>query len=162
MATHDTGDTIHSAYLCICLSCMLLFVVFLRDPGRLHHRRDGQPLKFMPLYRRAGGGQGGNPMGPMGGPMDFGRNKSKFQEVPETGITFDDVAVSIHFCATTCTCFSMATRVATEPGQCPQYDKEDLLGMPFNVHYDCCDYEVMPPWRPIFTSTCTSHGSCGH
>lgn len=45
--------------------------------------------------RRAGGGQGGNPMGPMGGPMDFGRNKSKFQEVPETGITFDDVAVSL-------------------------------------------------------------------
>ena len=35
-------------------------------------------------------------MGPMGGPMDFGRNKSKFQEVPETGITFDDVAVSFH------------------------------------------------------------------
>ena len=35
-------------------------------------------------------------MGPMGGPMDFGRNKSKFQEVPETGITFDDVAVSPH------------------------------------------------------------------
>ena len=32
-------------------------------------------------------------MGPMGGPMDFGRNKSKFQEVPETGVTFDDVAV---------------------------------------------------------------------
>ena len=32
-------------------------------------------------------------MGPMGGPMDFGKNKSKFQEVPETGITFDDVAV---------------------------------------------------------------------
>ena len=27
--------------------------------------------------------------------MDFGRNKSKFQEVPETGITFDDVAVSL-------------------------------------------------------------------
>lgn len=35
-------------------------------------------------------------MGPMGGPMDFGRNKSKFQEVPETGITFADVAVSPH------------------------------------------------------------------
>ena len=33
------------------------------------------------------GGLGG------GGPMDFGRNKSKFQEVPETGVTFDDVAV---------------------------------------------------------------------
>ena len=29
----------------------------------------------------------------MGGPMDFARNKSKFQEVPETGITFADVAV---------------------------------------------------------------------
>ena len=49
------------------------------------------------VCRRAGGGQGGNPMGPMGGPMDFGRNKSKFQEVPETGITFDDVAVSPHW-----------------------------------------------------------------
>lgn len=32
-------------------------------------------------------------MGPMGGgPMDFGRSKSKFQEVPETGVTFKDVA----------------------------------------------------------------------
>ena len=28
-----------------------------------------------------------------GGPMDFGKSKSKFQEVPETGVTFDDVAV---------------------------------------------------------------------
>ena len=28
----------------------------------------------------------------MGGPMDFAKNKSKFQEVPETGVTFDDVA----------------------------------------------------------------------
>ena len=44
------------------------------------------------LFRRAGGdGQGGG-MGPMGGPMDFGRSKSKFQEIPETGITFADVA----------------------------------------------------------------------
>jgi cell division protease FtsH len=43
------------------------------------------------LFRRGAGGQGG-PMGPMGGPMDFGKNKSKFQEVPETGITFADVA----------------------------------------------------------------------
>ncbi len=34
-------------------------------------------------------------MGGMGGPMDFARNKSKFQEVPETGITFDDVAVRL-------------------------------------------------------------------
>ena len=52
------------------------------------------------LFRRAGGGQGGQggggPMGggPMGGAMDFSKNKSKFQEVPETGITFEDVAVS--------------------------------------------------------------------
>lgn len=34
-------------------------------------------------------------MGPMGGPMEFGRSKSKFQEVPETGVTFVDVAVSV-------------------------------------------------------------------
>lgn len=46
------------------------------------------------LFRRAQGGGGGNPMGPMGGPMEFGRSKSKFQEVPETGVTFKDVAVS--------------------------------------------------------------------
>lgn len=32
-------------------------------------------------------------MGGMGGPMEFGRSKSKFQEVPETGVTFEDVAV---------------------------------------------------------------------
>uniref|UniRef100_M8AZK4 Cell division protease ftsH-like protein, chloroplastic n=1 Tax=Aegilops tauschii TaxID=37682 RepID=M8AZK4_AEGTA len=41
--------------------------------------------------RRAQGGPGGGPGG-MGGPMDFGRSKSKFQEVPETGVTFQDVA----------------------------------------------------------------------
>ena len=35
------------------------------------------------------GGMGG--MG--GGPMDFGKSKSKFQEVPETGVKFVDVAV---------------------------------------------------------------------
>jgi len=45
------------------------------------------------LFNRAQGGQGGGPMGGMGGPMDFGKSKSKFQEVPETGITFKDVAV---------------------------------------------------------------------
>ncbi|KAF8069387.1 FTSH1 [Scenedesmus sp. PABB004] len=45
------------------------------------------------LFRRAqGGGGGGGPMGPMGGPMEFGRSKSKFQEVPETGVNFADVA----------------------------------------------------------------------
>lgn len=27
-----------------------------------------------------------------GGPMDFGRSKSKFQEVPDTGVLFNDVA----------------------------------------------------------------------
>ena len=33
-------------------------------------------------------------MGGMGGgPMDFGKSKSKFQEVPETGVKFVDVAV---------------------------------------------------------------------
>jgi cell division protease FtsH len=42
------------------------------------------------LFRRAGDQGGG--MGPMGGPMDFGRSKSKFQEIPETGVTFTDVA----------------------------------------------------------------------
>lgn len=46
------------------------------------------------LFRRGQGGQGGGGMGPMGGAMDFGRSKSKFQEVPETGVTFADVAVS--------------------------------------------------------------------
>lgn len=49
------------------------------------------------LFRRAQGGQGGGPMGGMGGPMDFGKSQSKFQEVPETGVTFKDVAVS-KFC----------------------------------------------------------------
>ena len=51
------------------------------------------------LFRRAqdgsagGGGMPGG-MGGMGGggPMDFGKSKSKFQEVPETGVTFVDVA----------------------------------------------------------------------
>lgn len=48
----------------------------------------------MPYRRAQGGAGGGGPMGPMGGPMEFGRSKSKFQEVPETGVTFVDVAVS--------------------------------------------------------------------
>eukprot|EP01024_Parvocaulis_polyphysoides_P071819 TRINITY_DN898_c0_g1_i2.p1 TRINITY_DN898_c0_g1~~TRINITY_DN898_c0_g1_i2.p1 ORF type:complete len:711 (+),score=182.43 TRINITY_DN898_c0_g1_i2:156-2288(+) len=45
------------------------------------------------LFRRAQGGSGGG-MGPLGGggPMEFGKSRSKFQEVPETGITFSDVA----------------------------------------------------------------------
>jgi cell division protease FtsH len=46
------------------------------------------------LFRRAQGGEGGmgGMGGGMGGPMDFGKSKSKFQEVPETGVTFADVA----------------------------------------------------------------------
>merc|ERR1719504_636299 len=31
-------------------------------------------------------------MGGPGGPMDFGKTKSKFQEVPDTGVLFEDVA----------------------------------------------------------------------
>jgi len=27
----------------------------------------------------------------MGGPMDFGKSKSKFQEMPETGVKFEEV-----------------------------------------------------------------------
>lgn len=42
------------------------------------------------LFNRGGAPGGG--MGPMG-PLDFSRNKSKFQELPETGVTFADVAV---------------------------------------------------------------------
>merc|ERR1712087_719722 len=39
-----------------------------------------------------GGGPMGGGMGGPGGPMDFGRSESKFQEVPETGVKFPDVA----------------------------------------------------------------------
>lgn len=48
------------------------------------------------LFNRGGGGAPGGGMGGPMGPMDFSRNKSKFQEVPETGVTFADVAVSSH------------------------------------------------------------------
>jgi cell division protease FtsH len=48
------------------------------------------------LFRRSGseGGGAGGGMGGMGGggPMDFGKSKSKFAEIPETGVTFADVA----------------------------------------------------------------------
>lgn len=53
------------------------------------------------LFRGSGsnesgpGGMGG--LGGPGNPLDFGRNKSKFQEVPETGIKFSDVAVRSSF-----------------------------------------------------------------
>jgi hypothetical protein len=43
-----------------------------------------------------GGGMGGGMGGMGGGPMDFGKSKSKFQEVPETGVKFADVAVRAH------------------------------------------------------------------
>ncbi len=43
------------------------------------------------LSRRAGGA--GGPMGgPGGGPMGFGKSKAEIQMVPDTGVTFDDVA----------------------------------------------------------------------
>ena len=82
---------LHQYYVLSCLEMI-----------EMYNRCDGQPLKLRAMRRRAGGGQGGNPMGPMGGPMDFGRNKSKFQEVPETGITFDDVAVRTCFAWHSC------------------------------------------------------------
>lgn len=45
------------------------------------------------LFRRGGQGGPGGPGGIGGGePMDFGKSKSKFQEVPETGVSFVDVA----------------------------------------------------------------------
>lgn len=40
------------------------------------------------LSRRAGGAGGGGPMGPMG----FGKSKAQIQMVPDTGVSFDDVA----------------------------------------------------------------------
>mmetsp|Transcript_18154 Transcript_18154/g.41832 ORF Transcript_18154/g.41832 Transcript_18154/m.41832 type:complete len:678 (+) Transcript_18154:181-2214(+) len=40
------------------------------------------------LSSRAGGGMGG----PGGGPMGFGKSKAEIQMVPDTGVTFDDVA----------------------------------------------------------------------
>merc|ERR1719410_1741609 len=43
------------------------------------------------LSRRAGGGMGGMG-GPGGGPMGFGKSKAEIQMVPDTGVTFDDVA----------------------------------------------------------------------
>merc|ERR1712151_929575 len=43
------------------------------------------------LSRRAGGGMGGGMGGP-GNPMGFGKAKAEIQMVPDTGVTFDDVA----------------------------------------------------------------------
>ena len=44
------------------------------------------------LSRRAGGGMGGPMGGGPGNPMGFGKAKSQIQMVPDTGVTFDDVA----------------------------------------------------------------------
>lgn len=47
------------------------------------------------LSRRAGGGEGGGPpgAGPGGqGPMGFGKSQAKIQMVPDTGVTFNEVA----------------------------------------------------------------------
>jgi|Transcript_41247 cell division protease FtsH len=51
-------------------------------------------LGLFAILRRGSGDAGGaGGMGGMaGGPMDFGKSKSKFQEVPETGVRFEDVA----------------------------------------------------------------------
>lgn len=54
------------------------------------------------LFRRASNGSSNGPMGGMGGPLDFARSKSRFQEVPETGVMFEDVAVRIHRLALEC------------------------------------------------------------
>lgn len=43
------------------------------------------------LSRRSGGAPGGMGGGP-GGPMGFGKSKAQIQMVPDTGVTFDDVA----------------------------------------------------------------------
>ena len=43
------------------------------------------------LSRRAGGPMGGGMGGP-GNPMGFGKSKAQIQMVPDTGVTFDDVA----------------------------------------------------------------------
>mmetsp|Transcript_2465 Transcript_2465/g.5106 ORF Transcript_2465/g.5106 Transcript_2465/m.5106 type:complete len:669 (-) Transcript_2465:74-2080(-) len=43
------------------------------------------------LSRRGAGGAGG-PMGGPGNPMGFGKSKAEIQMVPDTGVTFDDVA----------------------------------------------------------------------
>ena len=82
------------------------------------------------LFRRAQGGDGG--MGGMGGgmgggPMDFGKSKSKFQEVPETGVTFADVAgvegakLGI----------ARSRRLFEEPGQVHRARRQDPQGLPF-------------------------------
>jgi cell division protease FtsH len=44
-------------------------------------------LFFLGRRAQEGGGMGG-----MGGPMDFGKSKSKIQMEPETGVSFEDVA----------------------------------------------------------------------
>lgn len=72
-------------------------------------------------------------MGPMGGPMEFGRSKSKFQEVPETGVTFVDVAVSTNILH------------AEEPGVCRP--SESLL----SCSWCSCDREK----GLLFTCCCS-------
>merc|ERR1719390_432303 len=44
------------------------------------------------LSRRAGGAGGMGGMGGPGNPMGFGKSKAEIQMVPDTGVTFDDVA----------------------------------------------------------------------
>lgn len=53
-------------------------------------------LFFLFGRRGGGGGAGGSPFGGAGGmnPFEFSKSQSKFNETPNTGVTFDDVAVS--------------------------------------------------------------------
>lgn len=44
------------------------------------------------LSRNAGGGMGGGMGGGPGNPMGFGKSKAEIQMVPDTGVTFEDVA----------------------------------------------------------------------
>merc|ERR1719410_3310969 len=44
------------------------------------------------LSRRAGGGMPGGGMGGPGNPMGFGKSKAQIQMIPDTGVTFEDVA----------------------------------------------------------------------
>jgi len=44
------------------------------------------------LSRRGGGAGGMGPLGGPGSPMGFGKSKAQIQMVPDTGVTFDDVA----------------------------------------------------------------------
>ena len=68
----------------------------LADTGAIIFKASTRLKTMLTIVQGGAGGPGGFGGLGGGGPMDFGRNKSKFQEVPETGVTFDDVAVRMH------------------------------------------------------------------